>query len=402
MLYQTFVTVESDVESWVSDWIVDWIEPVVQQDWEAIVTAVSSIVGILIFIFILIDVLSADSASPIAGIAVALIVGTTNIIGSVANFANGFFAKPPSDTYLVYQGEYDNFTESWSGYMQAQASSLWRATSGDTAFGPAAVEGGLKGGAWTNELDPFQTAGLSQVTRTFFDILLSTSIINDMWQSDGWYIAFVPYGNLGNFQTTRGYLPPTSNVTFTLEDCMDYWWNDPKRANYVTCTLNYGGTPGMTILAQASSTNGGTLPDTEKGFSTPTINFTFAYDDALQSSLTANALYGFNYNYTNTQLYDTLNDGSYNISSEFVIALDSPGLYNIDVCVITQMSMIPGSKEFLRAGNGDKYLDYIYLDPCSCAKFTSQGGSFVNYAPSKIVDAINSTECLAKATLAYL
>lgn len=399
MLFATFATVYSDLLGFISDFIANWIVPVVQQEWEAIVTAVSSIVGILIFIFILIDVLSADTASPATGVAVGLIVGTTNVIGSVANFANGFFAKPPSDTYLIYQGEYDDFAQGWSGYMKDQASGLWRASSGSTAFGPAAVQGGLKGGAWTNKLDPFSTQGLSAVTESFFDTLLITTVINDIWKSNGWYIAFIPYGELGSFQTGRFYETPTTNTSFSMNDCMDHWWNDPNRANYVTCTLNYGGTPGMTILAQASSSKGGTLPDTTKGWSAPTINFTFSNDDALQSSLTANALYGFDYNFTNGQLYDTLNEGSYNITADFVIALNTPGLYNIDTCVITEFSMIPGSQEYLKAGNGNKFEDFIYLDPCTCAQFTSHGGSFVDSAPSKIADAVNSTSCLRSARL---
>ena len=393
MLTTTFATVVSDMYGWIDDFIVDWIVPAVTQKWESIVTAASSIVGILIFIFILVDVLTGDSASVLTGVAVATIVGATNLIGSVANFANGFFTTPPSDTYVAYEGEYSDFIQDWGGNMTEQCTDLWRATTGSTAFGATAVQNGLKGGAWTNTLDPFSTAGLSRVTETFFDTLLITTLINDIWKNNGWYLAFVPYGEIGSLQTTRYYETPLSNTSFDLNDCMDHWWNDPNRANYVTCTLNYGGTPGMTILAQASSVKGGTLPDTLKTFSAATINFTFAMDDALQSSLTANALYGFDYNFTNTQLYDTLSDGGYDITADFVVALDSPGLYNIDVCVITQYSMIPGTKEWLKAGNGNHWNDYFYLDPCTCAEFTSHGSSFVDHAPSTIADAVNRTSC---------
>lgn len=100
-------------------------------------------------IFIIIDVLTADAANPITGVAVALIVGTTNITGAVANFANGFTTTPPSDTYLEYAGEYGDFDTSWTAYMQTAILNLWRLSDG-SIFSATAVNNGPKGRPWPN------------------------------------------------------------------------------------------------------------------------------------------------------------------------------------------------------------------------------------------------------------
>lgn len=163
-MWGTLTEVENDVSLWISSLIANWVVPSYTQKWESYVTAASSIVGILIFIFILIDVLTDNTAATLTGVAVALIVGVTNIIGGVANFANGFTTTPPSDTYLEYVGYYDDFDSAWIGYMQNSISNLWSPSDANlTSFGTTAVKNGLNNGAWTNVLNPFATTGLDAV-----------------------------------------------------------------------------------------------------------------------------------------------------------------------------------------------------------------------------------------------
>lgn len=386
-LWNTLTRVQGDVENWLASLIVDWVVPSVTQKWENYVTAASSIVGVLVFIFILIDVLSEDAASPLTGIAVALIVGTTNIIGAVANFANGFTTTPPSDTYLEYVGEYGDFDSTWIGYMQSAITDLWTPTSG-TSFGATAVENGLLGGAWTNVLDPFSTMNLDTVTRLFFDTILLDSLINQIWKTNGFYVVFVPYGSVSNFEKSPG--SSTTTIPFGLDDCNNHWANDPARTDYIDCSLNYGGVEGMTILTQPFSI-GGTVKDILQNFTAPAVNYTFSNEYALQSSLTANALYGFEYNLTTAELDATVKSGAYNLTAEYVIPPDTAGLFNLDVCVVTQLSYVPGAREYLDAGNGDLTL-INYEDPCSCATFSSQGMNFVDYATAAVVDAVSSNQ----------
>lgn len=384
-MWGTLDQVEKDVTNWLSLLIANWVVPTVTQKWENYVTAASSIVGILIFVFILIDVLSDGTASPLTGVAVALIVGATNVIGGVANFANGFTTTPPDDTYLEYVGEYDDFITTWIGFMQRAISNMWSPSTG-MSFGATAVENGLKGGAWTNVLDPFAATNLDAVARHFFDTILLDSLVNNIWKTNGFYIVFVPYGTVSNFETE-----PNSSITTTTfgpDDCYNHWANDPNRPNYISCSLDYGGTAGMTILTQPSAV-GGTVKDVLYNYTQPTINYTFTNDYALQSSLTANALYGFDYNLTTGQLETTLNLSSYNLTADYVIPVDAPGLFNLDVCVVTQLSFVPGARQYLISGNGNEGL-VTYFDPCVCSTFSSHGMDFVDYATTTVVGSVTN------------
>ena len=388
LLWGTFDLVHGDAKDWIDELITEFIVPKVKQSWEAIVTAASSIVGILIFFFILFDVLAPEAAAPASGIGVATIVGLTNTIGSVANFANGFLSQPADDTYLKYTGEYSQGVYDYISYMEDSITTLWR-PSNPSGFGTNAVLGFLKGGAWTNILNPIQAApGIQPLMENFFDILLVTSLINMIWKSNDFYVVFVPYGTVSSFQAKT--TPSTKTQTFTLDDCNNHWANDPNRPNYISCSLNYGGVTGMTILTQPASAKGGTLPLSKASFAESTIGFNFSNDDALQSSLTGNAQYGFNYNFTTADLNDTIEAGAIHLSTDFAsIPLDSPGLYNLDVCVVDQLSYVPGAREYLRAGNGNTE-DYIYLDPCICASFSSHGQNFADVALPNVVAAVTT------------
>ena len=87
-------------------------------------------------------------------------------------------------------------------------------------------------------------------------------------------------------------------MQFTQGECNQHWVSDPKRPNYISCDLSHDGQAGMTVLTQPAMVNGGTLSSSKAAFGEPDINFKFAVDDLLQSLLTANAYYGFNWNFT--------------------------------------------------------------------------------------------------------
>ena len=430
MLWNVFENVQVAVSDWIDELITEFIVPKVKQKWTAIVNIAQSMTGILIFLFILWDVIAPEAAlaevpaevavegaaegataggaasggaasgeaasggaasggaaagGRTSGYGVAGIVGVTNALGAVSNFANGFLTTPADDTYLKYTGEYSEGVSTYASYMQSSISQLWR-PSNASGFNISGVENALKGGAWTDISNPLAVPNLGNMTESFFETLLITSLINMIWKNNDFYVVFVPYGPVTKFQT--GYVTSTATETFSEENCTNHWVNDPNRPNYISCSLNYDGKPGMTFLTQPSSADGGTLPLSEAQFAESPIGFTFVNDDALQSSLTANALHGFNYNYSTSDLADTVLAGASKLATDFVsVPLDTPGLYNLDVCVVTELSFVPGAREYLRAGNGDRH-DLIYLDPCTCANFTSNGDKFVDFATENVLDAV--------------
>ena len=94
-----------------------------------------------------------------------------------------------------------------------------------------------------------------------------------------------------------------------------------------------------------------------------------------------------------------MNSGEYNLTAEYVVPSDAPGLFNLDTCVVTQMSFVPGAREYLVAGNGNS--EYItYSDPCVCANFISNGMNFSDYATKPVVASVTTNyvddDCLDK------
>ena len=374
--------------------IVDqFLVPSVKQKWEAIVSAVSSIIGVLIFIFIIIDALTEGSST---GIAVAVIVGLSNALGAASNFANGFWTQQPDDTYLTYTGQYDEGVTNYVDYMSNATTDLW-APANPAGMGASVVENSMKGGSWTNIADPFDVPHLGDSIKYFFDTLLVTSLINEVWKNNGLYVTFMPYGTVTDFYRHPDSTP--GQVQFTQDDCENHWANDPKRENYISCGLNYGGQNGMTILTEPSSDGSGTISLSKASFSAPEISFTFNIDDALQSSLTGNSQFGFNYNFTTDQLESDVTAGAINLQDEFKgIPQNSAGLYNLDVCVITGMSYIPGTRQYLVSNN---LWEYFWPDPCSCANFTSHGQAFDKVASPAAINATTTwadgkTTCISQ------
>ena len=132
---------------------------------------------------------------------------------------------------------------------------------------------------------------------------------------------------------------------FAQDECNQHWVSDPKRPNYISCDLSYGGQVGMTVLTQPAIADGGTLPSSKAALREPDISFKSAIDGLLQSSLTANAQHGFNWDFTTDQLHSLLQAGTAKLTNDFTdIPPNTPGLYNLDVCVVTEMSYVSGGR----------------------------------------------------------
>ena len=149
----------------------------------------------------------------------------------------------------------------------------------------------------------------------------------------------------------------------------------------------------MTVLTRPAIADGVTLPRSKAAFGEPDINFKFAVDDLLQSSLTANAQDGFNWNFTTDQLHSLLQAGTANLTNDFTdIPPNTPGLYNLDVCVVTEMSYVSDARQYLLSNHKGPSLiyPYIHLDPCACSTFSSQGQKFTDYAQPNVTGTVTT------------
>ncbi|KAK4691165.1 hypothetical protein P7C71_g5776, partial [Lecanoromycetidae sp. Uapishka_2] len=287
-------------------------------------------------------------------------------------------------TYQQRIGDYQT-------YMQNATSDLWDPAN-PAGVGATVVQNTMKGGSWTNIGDPLAVPDLQNNMNVFFEGLLGSSVINEVMKNNGWWITFVPFGTVTDWLRHPDSTPGT--VQFTADDCNNHWANDPKRPNYISCSLTYGTTAGMTILTEPAITDsygnlqsgGGTLSLAQAAaFSDPQNAFTFNLDDAIQGSLNANSMYGFNYNYTTDQLQGDVTSGAVKLTGEFQgLPQSTPGLYNLDVCVMTELSMIPGANQYIISNN---IWEYFYLNPCICANFTSHGQTFSKVATPAAINA---------------
>ncbi|KAK3170896.1 hypothetical protein OEA41_002980 [Lepraria neglecta] len=326
LLWETFGSIRSDVSGWVNTIVDQFLIPTIQQKREAIVTAAFSIVGVLVFLFIFLDAATAGSGTAFA---VGAIVGITNAVGAASNFANGFLSSKPDDTHLSFTSKYDQGVTEYISYIQDFTAALW-APSDPSQFGTDVVTNFMKGALWIGVPDPFNVPHLGDLAKTF----------------DTLPIVFVPYGTVTDFMQKASSTPGTTQ--FAQDECNQHWVSDPKRPNYISCDLSYGGQVGMTVITQPAIADGGTLPSSKAALGEPDISFKFAVDDLLQSSLTANAQHGFNWNFTTDQLYSLLQAGTAKLANDFTdIPPNTPDLYNLDVCVVTEMSYVSGARQYL-------------------------------------------------------
>ena len=366
------------------------MKPTVQQKWEAIVAAASSIIGILIFLFIIADALTEGAST---GVAVGVIVGVTNTIGAAAAFGNGFDSQKPDDTYLKMVGSYDDGVKKYGQYMQNSSVALWKPED-PSQFNSTSIQNLLRDGHWTDVANPLNIDGLGTTLQNFFDVLLLTSLINMSWKNDNFFIVFLPYDtDVTDFETQKNHNPDITQ--FTHDNCTQHWANDPKRIDYISCDLNYGGQAGMTVLAMPS-TEAGTGTYTlvkDVSFTEDQVHYTFSTEHVLQSSLSANALYGYNYNLTTDQMNSLVQDGAASIANDFAqLPPDTPGLYNLDVCVVTKMSEVPGAGQYGSSNARGASSVFFYPDPCSCAGFETRGQRFVDFAKESVVKGVTVIE----------
>ncbi|KAK3166931.1 hypothetical protein OEA41_010056 [Lepraria neglecta] len=229
--------------------------------------------------------------------------------------------------------------------------------------------------------------------------LLVASLINQSWKNNGFFIQFVPYGEVTDFQYHDNSNP--GKTQFAKPNCTDHWVNDPRRPNYISCDLTYGGEEGMTVLTQPYSNykgdkNGGTLSQIkDAAFKEDQIHYEFKVDNVLQSSLDGTALYGFNYNFTTAHLQDLVHNGAAKISNDFAtVPPNTAGLYNLDVCRITEMSFVGGAQQYgksIHSGASLTNFIEIYVDPCICSTFKDRNGTlFTNAATINVTQAITT------------
>lgn len=396
LLYSTIEAAKGDMSAYITQIIVKFFQPQAEQEWQAIVTAVSSVVGLLTFIAIIIDAYTAGAST---GLLVAAIVGVQSALGAAANFKNGFEAQKPDATYLAIDGNYSQSVVDYSRGLQELVNNMWS----NTELQSSGIAEAIAGGAWLEVGNPYNVTGITEEARDWLDNLLVTSYINRVFNDADAFIVFLPYQKY----VYSGVYGRTEIMDFTQEECATHWANDPSWKYFATCDVKLAGQGGMAVVTRPSSEGDGSKTWTSE-VEWVWASYTWDSHAFVDSAVSGYGEHGFGYNLTNLDFSSILNKGSQEAIDQWkTLPLSTPGLFNIPVCVLTNMMDLPGGGTV--ATDVSRYYPLLLLaqlsilimrqmgkdavfrpDPYSCvgSNYTATGAKFCDNVSPAIKKAI--------------
>ncbi|KAL8686708.1 MAG: hypothetical protein Q9218_006921 [Villophora microphyllina] len=383
LLYNTINNAQGDMAGYITQIVVKFFQPQAEQEWQAIVTAVSSVVGLLTFIAILIDGFTEGAATPAL---VAAIVGIQSTLAAAANFKNGFEKQKPDDTYLAIDGNYTQSAMDYARGLEELVDNVWN----NTELGSSGIAEALGSGEWLSVPNPFNVTGIYESARDWLDNLLVTSYINRVFNDADAFIVFIAYGEVGNY----GYLGNAHAKTrqFTQDECNNHWANDPSNPYYAVCDVTLGGNgpAGMAVLTRPSSEGKGSKTWTSK-VEWQWASYKWDSHAMMESAIMGYGDHGFNYNLTNMDFSNILNKGSQQAIDQWkTLPLSTPGLFNLPVCQVYDLKNIPGGGQVQADMESTRYGAH-YNDPCCTTANYSGTAMFVDNVSDKIKAA--TTKC---------
>ena len=331
LLYSTIDDAKGDMSAYITQIVVKFFQPQAEQEWQAIITAVSSVVGLLTFIAIIIDAYTAGAST---GLLVAAIVGVQSTLAAAANFKNGFEGQKPDATYLAIDGNYSQSVVDYSRGLQELINNMWS----NTELQSSGIAEAIAGGAWLDVGNPYNVTGITEEAKDWLDNLLVTSYINRVFNDADAFIVFLPYKKY----VYSGVYGRTEIMDFNQEECSTHWANDPSWKYYATCDVKLGGEGGMAVVTRPTSQGTGSKTWTSE-VEWVWASYTWDAQAFVDSAVTGFGEHGFGYNLTNLDFSTILNKGSQEAIDQWkTLPLSTPGLFNIPVCVLTNMMDLPG------------------------------------------------------------
>ncbi|KAL8692929.1 MAG: hypothetical protein Q9218_002130 [Villophora microphyllina] len=332
LLYSTIDAAQGDMAGYITQIVVKFFQPQAEQKWQAIVSAVSSLVGLLAFIAIAIDIATEGSATAVLA---ALITGIQGSLSAAANFNLGFNKQKPDATYLAIDGNYTQSVMDYARGLEETVDNLWS----NTELTQSGIAAALISGTWLDVPNPYNVTGIAEDARDWLDNLLVTSYINRVFDDADAFIVFLPYAKY----VYSGIYGRTQIYDFTQANCESHWANDPSWPYYATCDVPLGGDrPGMAVVTRPTAEGTGSKAWTS-GIEWNWASYTWDAHAMVSSTITGFAQHGFNFNLTNLDFGNILNKGSQAaIDTWKTLPLSTPGLFNLPVCVLTSIMEIPG------------------------------------------------------------
>lgn len=333
LLYNTIQNAQNDMAGYITQIVVKFFSPILTQEWQALVAAVSSIVGLFTFAAILLDALT---AAALTGVLVAAVVGVQSALAAAANFQNGFTKEKPDATYLAIDGNYTQGVMDYCRGLQEIIDNTWNSTE----LGSGGIAEALGSGAWLSVPNPFNVTGIYEDARDWIDNLLVTSYINKAMKDNDAYIIFLPYDNISYYGTIERH-------NFTQDECANHWANDPSWPYFATCdiSLGAGGKEGMAVVVRPRASGWGSRSWTSE-VEWQWASYTWDAHAMMESSLYGYAEHGYDYNLTSVNFQDLLSKGSQEAKEQWkTMPLSTPGLFNLAVCEIPSLAFVTGSEQ---------------------------------------------------------
>jgi len=360
-LYTALNPVAGNLGDWIDGAVATYWNPAQTSQWSRVLNIISSVISILATGLFEFHVLAPVAASVSAAASAA---GTHGFMASAIIGLILKIPKPSTEETMFKQA---------SGYKIGAQNHIKQVQDGfQSIFTTAAASSDLASvfanGAWVSDdmYQTFTTTGNAKRVSEWYEKMMVSQYISQALVNNDFYIVFVPYDDKKRFGGTE--------IGFTDDDCIHHWVNNPKWKHASACGMSLGpnGPKGVALFVRPWSEG----PDT-KSLVTQSLNYhghNISFVEILGSALWGHQKYGLNYTLPEKEAETMTARGLAGAATSFTesdLAFDYPGLFNLPVCVLSELSNVPGIGQIMK-DIGKSQFQWEYEDPCSCSGYTYQ------------------------------
>jgi hypothetical protein len=388
MLYAAVSTVSGRIGDEIDEIVTNFWVPAATETWDKIMSVVSSIVGILIAAFVLLDAFLPEAAWTTGLVAAA--ITASNAFGIAGNTANLISNPGNTDTEFKQSAGYKVGAQNMLGQVMNGFEVLYT----NDKIGQDNINKIIGGGNWVGEeiTKAFSTQGVGSDSTEWYEKLMVAQFITKALTDNDAFVLFIPYGS--NIQYNG------KKWGFDQKTCQDHWIDDPSWGYYAACDIPFGpnGEPGMSVFTRPSSEGSASKAWADKPLNYQGQNITGW--DIMSSSIWGQQEHGFNFTFLDQNFTNTLSEGGLTAAENLFknVAINQPGLYNVPVCVVQDLVYIPGVNQVMSDINNSPFSGgYYHADnPCPCGNYiyTSPDGNkgqFTDFVSQKVKDSIGGS-----------
>lgn len=393
LIYMALDQVSGDIGDWIDGAVTTFWNPAEKTDWSRILNIANAVLAIAAtaafeFGFIY-------TAASKAAVHLANGLGTHGFM-TVALISLGLKIPDPKPEETMFKQA--------SGYKVGAQNYIKQVQSGFEALFANPINSSdlvnvFGGGTWVADdiYTAFTTTGNAKRVAEWYEKQMVAQFVSRALIDNDFYIVFVPYGDKQRYTDKE--------IGFSDDDCIHHWINNPNWRYASACGMTFGpdGPKGMGLFVRPGDEGSDTtaLIKQKLNYHGRDINFT----DILGSSLWGHQKYGFNYTLLDKEAELVTANGLADATTSFTqqdLAFDYPGLFNLPVCVLSDLTTVPGVGQVLH-DMGKLNFPVEIKNPCECSGYNYQApGSqqslkFMDVVTDKVKKSIESNKIGCKA-----